>query len=163
MDPSDQQWIARAIELASRGASEGEVPVGAVLVHHGNSAAHAAVSEGWNQPIAKSDPTAHAEIMALRAAAHSLGNYRLLNSTLYVTLEPCAMCVGAMIQARIGRLVFGAFDPKAGAVQSVFQLLDSNIINHKIPYRGGVMEEDCGALLSQFFQARRRAKQECVG
>jgi len=156
MNPNDPQWIARALALAERGASEGEVPVGAVLVYQ-NADGETTVSEGWNQPIATQDPTAHAEIMALRAAAHTLGNYRLLNSTLYVTLEPCAMCVGAMIQARIGRLVFGAFDPKAGAVQSVFQLLDSKVLNHHVPYRGGVMAEDCGAILSQFFRARRVA------
>lgn len=161
MDPSDPKWIARALGLAERGASEGEVPVGAVLVHH-NGTADVSVGEAWNRPIAIQDPTAHAEILALRAAAIQLGNYRLLNSTLYVTLEPCAMCVGAMIQARIGRLVFGAFDPKAGAVQSVFQLLDSASLNHKISYNGGVMAEECAAILRQFFQVRRHFKRARV-
>ena len=149
---SDQQWMTYAIELAKRAASEDEVPVGAVLVHQ-----NVVVGEGWNQPIGTQDPSAHAEIMALRAGARTLENYRLLDTTLYVTLEPCTMCVGAMIHARIGRLVFGAFDEKAGAVESVFQLLDSNALNHQIPYRGGVMADVCGALLSEFFRIRREA------
>ncbi len=149
--------MAHALQLAERAAGEGEVPVGAVLVYQDTI-----MGEGWNQPIARRDPSAHAEIIALRAAAHSLGNYRLLNTTLYVTLEPCAMCVGAMIQARIERLVFGAFDQKAGAVQSVFQLLDTEALNHQIPYRGGVMAADCAAILSQFFQAKRREKAKNV-
>ena len=149
--------MAHALQLAERAAGEGEVPVGAVLVYQDTI-----MGEGGNQPIARRDPSAHAEIIALRAAAHSLGNYRLLNTTLYVTLEPCAMCVGAMIQARIERLVFGAFDQKAGAVQSVFQLLDTEALNHQIPYRGGVMAADCAAILSQFFQAKRREKAKNV-
>lgn len=157
MNSSDKKWIARALELAERGGSEGEVPVGAVLVCQ-DGGQDVLLGEGWNQPIAKKDPTAHAEIVALRAAATKLGNYRLLNSTLYVTLEPCAMCTGAMIQARIARLVFGAFDPKAGAVESVFQLLDSKQLNHQIPYEGGVMAEECGLILSDFFRARRGSK-----
>ena len=150
--PSAQHWIARALALAERAACEGEVPVGAVLVHEDS-----AVGEGWNRPIATQDPSSHAEIVALRAAAKSFNNYRLLNTTLYVTLEPCAMCVGAMIQARIERLVFGAYDPKAGAVGSVFQLLDSKVLNHQIPYRGGVNADACAAILSRFFQSRRAA------
>jgi len=152
--PSDQHWIARALQLAEQAARDGEVPVGAVLIYQ-----DMVVGEGWNQPIALQDPSAHAEIIALRQAAKTLDNYRLPNTTLYVTLEPCAMCVGAMLQARIERLVFGAFDPKAGAVQSVFQLLETKALNHQIIWTGGVMAEGCGHVLKRFFQQRRQRKE----
>jgi len=131
-------------------AAAGEVPVGAVLVLDNE-----AVGEGWNQPISRCDPTAHAEIMALQAAAARLGNYRLVNSTLYVTLEPCAMCAGAMIHARVGRVVFGATDPRAGAAGSIFNILQSARLNHRAEVVGGLLAEECGAVLRDFFRARR--------
>ncbi len=147
---NDQQFIQHALMLAQQAENEGEVPVGAVLVCEDNI-----ISEGWNQPIQLHDPSAHAEMMALRNAAKIIENYRLKNTTLYVTLEPCAMCVGAMIHARIERLVFGAYDPKAGAVTSVFHLLDDPRHNHVIPWTGGVCAEECGVLLKMFFKKKR--------
>ncbi|MBL8247449.1 MAG: tRNA adenosine(34) deaminase TadA [Candidatus Competibacter sp.] len=142
--------MRRALELAQCAAAAGEVPVGAVLVLDNE-----AVGEGWNQPISRCDPTAHAEIMALQAAAARLGNYRLVNSTLYVTLEPCAMCAGAMIHARVGRVVFGATDPRAGAAGSIFNILQSARLNHRAEVVGGLLAEECGAVLRDFFRARR--------
>jgi len=146
----DKQWMHEAIKLAEQAMIVDEVPVGAVMVLDNE-----VIGMGRNQPIASCDPTAHAEIVALRQAGNALQNYRLINSTLYVTLEPCAMCVGAMVHARIKRLVFGAIDPKAGAVQSVLNLLDNNLFNHKIEYVGGVLAEECGKLLTRFFRAKR--------
>jgi len=146
----DKQWMHEAIKLAEQAMIVDEVPVGAVMVLDSE-----VIGMGRNQPIASCDPTAHAEIVALRQAGNALQNYRLINSTLYVTLEPCAMCVGAMVHARIKRLVFGAIDPKAGAVQSVLNLLDNNLFNHKIEYVGGVLAEECGKLLTRFFRAKR--------
>lgn len=148
---NDEHWIRHALKLAERAQQEGEVPVGAVLVLNGEI-----IGEGWNRPIAAHDPTAHAEIMALRAGAEKLGNYRLNDTTLYVTLEPCVMCAGAMVHARIKRLVFGASDPKAGAIKSVFNILDSTRLNHRVEYVGGILAEECGGMLSQFFEARRK-------
>ncbi len=150
MDERDHYWMRRALELAQCAAAAGEVPVGAVLVLDNE-----AVGEGWNQPISRCDPTAHAEIMALQAAAARLGNYRLVNSTLYVTLEPCAMCAGAMIHARVGRVVFGATDPRAGAAGSIFNILQSARLNHRAEVVGGLLAEECGAVLRDFFRARR--------
>lgn len=150
----DRRWMGRALELASRAETLGEVPVGAVVIDSTGKV----VGEGWNQPISARDPTAHAEIAALRHAASVLGNYRLPGCTLYVTIEPCTMCVGAMIHARIARLVFGATEPKAGSVVSQAQLLDSPSYNHKIEYTGSVCAEQAGALLSAFFQERRKGK-----
>ena len=150
MDERDRYWMRRVLELAQRAAAAGEVPVGAVLVLDNE-----AVGEGWNQPISRCDPTAHAEIMALQAAAARLGNYRLVNSTLYVTLEPCAMCAGAMIHARVGRVVFGATDPRAGAAGSIFNILQSARLNHRAEVVGGLLAEECGAVLRDFFRARR--------
>lgn len=150
MDERDHYWMRRALELAQCAAAAGEVPVGAVLALDNE-----AVGEGWNQPISRCDPTAHAEIMALQAAAARLGNYRLVNSTLYVTLEPCAMCAGAMIHARVGRVVFGATDPRAGAAGSVFNILQSERLNHRAEVVGGLLAEECGAVLRDFFRARR--------
>lgn len=147
---TDEYWMRRALALAQCAAEAGEVPVGAVLVLGGE-----ALGEGWNRPISACDPTAHAEIVALRAAAARLGNYRLVNSTLYVTLEPCAMCAGAMIQARVGRVVFGATDPRAGAAGSVFNVLQSELLNHRAALESGILAEDCGAILRDFFRARR--------
>ena len=143
-------FIQYALSLAKKAEKEGEVPVGAVIVCDNKI-----MAEGWNQPIQLHDPSAHAEMMVLRKAAQHIGNYRLKNTTLYVTLEPCAMCVGAMIHARIERLVFGAYDPKAGAVKSVFQLLDDSRHNHAIQWEGGVCANECAAILKSFFQARR--------
>ena len=142
--------MRHALKLAERAQQEGEVPVGAVLVLNDEI-----IGEGWNRPIAAHDPTAHAEIMALRAGAAKLGNYRLNDTTLYVTLEPCVMCAGAMVHARIKRLMFGASDPKAGAITSAFNTLDSNKLNHRVEYVGGILPDECGAILSRFFEARR--------
>lgn len=147
----DTQWMEQALALARRGAGEGEVPVGAVLVLNG-----AIVGAGWNRPIAAQDPTAHAEVQALRDAGQRLGNYRLPGSTLYVTLEPCVMCAGAIIHARVARVVYGAPDPKAGACGSVFHLLPSDgRFNHRTTCVGGVLAGECGETLRAFFRARR--------
>ncbi|HEY1772301.1 MAG TPA: tRNA adenosine(34) deaminase TadA [Gammaproteobacteria bacterium] len=146
----DEKWMREALLLARQAEAAGEVPVGAVLVKDG-----AVLGAGWNQPIGAHDPTAHAEVMALRAAAKSLGNYRLTGSTLYVTLEPCAMCAGAMVHARVARLVYGAPDPKTGAAGSVFDLTRSDKLNHRLEVEGGVLAEECGGLLKDFFTRRR--------
>lgn len=146
----DERWMRHALELARRAQAEGEVPVGAVIVHDGKI-----VGEGWNQPIALHDPSAHAEMLALRAAAAKLRNYRLGDCTLYVTLEPCVMCAGALTHARINRLVFGATDPKAGAVQSIYDVIANPRLNHRVDWLGGVLADECGALLRDFFRARR--------
>ena len=149
-DACDRYWMRQALELARRAAEVGEVPVGALLLCEG-----AVIGEGWNQPIGACDPTAHAEVLALRAAAARLGNYRLVNSTLYVTLEPCPMCAGALVHARVARVVFGAADPRSGAAGSVFNLLQAEALNHRATVTGGVDAEACGALLRDFFRARR--------
>jgi len=140
---SDEQFIRRALELAAR--ADGEVPVGAVVVLEGK-----VVGEGWNRPLATHDPTSHAEIEAIRAAGMATGNYRLTGATLYVTLEPCTMCVGAIFLARIARVVYGAADPKAGAAD-----LFMSRHNFHTKVQGGILAEDCGAVLKQFFAARR--------
>ncbi|MGR6034990.1 MAG: tRNA adenosine(34) deaminase TadA [Candidatus Nitrosoglobus sp.] len=146
----DIEWMHHALALARHAEEEGEVPVGAVLVQNGE-----VIGEGWNCPIAANDPTAHAEIQAIRAASHYLNNYRLVGTTLYVTLEPCAMCAGAIIQARVRRVVFGAFDPKGGAAGSVLNVLPGDRLNHKVESQGGVLAESCGMIISAFFRARR--------
>jgi len=148
--PNDERFMQRALELARQAEQTGEVPVGAVLVHEGEI-----VGEGFNAPIGEHDPTAHAEIRALREAARRLGNYRLPGTTLYVTLEPCSMCAGAMIHARIQRLVFGASDPRTGAAGSVFDIAISPRHNHRLEVSGGILAGECGDLLKTFFQARR--------
>ena len=135
---NDEEFMRRALELAARAQAENEVPIGAVVVVEGRI-----IGEGWNRPIAASDPTAHAEIQAMRAAAAKLGNYRLTGATLYVTLEPCEMCIGAMFHARIARAVFGASDPK------------KLVLKNQVLLQGGVLAGECGALLSSFFAARR--------
>jgi tRNA(adenine34) deaminase len=147
--------MTKALALAQQAATVGEVPVGAVLVLN-----EELIGQGSNQPISSNDPTAHAEIIALRNAAQSLGNYRLPETTLYVTIEPCAMCIGALIHARVKRLVFGALEPKAGAVCSCLHLLDGTYFNHAIEYRQGVMAARCGQLLGDFFQQRRESKRK---
>jgi tRNA(adenine34) deaminase len=147
---ADERWMRRALELARQAEALGEVPVGALLVAGEN-----VLAEGWNQPISANDPTAHAEIVALRAASARQRNYRLPDSTLYVTLEPCAMCAGAMVHARVARVVYGAADPQAGAAGSRFDLLRSDTLNHRAEVVGGVLSESCAALLRDFFRARR--------
>lgn len=149
--PEDIAWMRHALALAQRAAAEGEVPVGAVVVKDG-----AVIGEGWNRPIAAHDPTAHAEIQALRAAANRIGNYRLVDTTLYVTLEPCPMCAGAMVHARVRRVVYATSDPRTGAGGSVFNLLQASQLNHQAEVCGGVLAEESAALLREFFQARRR-------
>lgn len=151
----DRFWMRRALELAQRAAEAGEVPVGAVLVQ-----GDGVVGEGWNRPISLCDPTAHAEMIALRAAAARIGNYRLVDSTLYVTLEPCPMCAGAMVHARVARVVYGAADPRAGAAGTVFDLLCSTVLNHRAEVTGGILAEECGTLLREFFRSRRSAPAE---
>ncbi|ABA59056.1 tRNA-adenosine deaminase [Nitrosococcus oceani ATCC 19707] len=146
----DIPWMHHALALARYAEEAGEVPVGAVVVQEGEM-----VGKGWNCPINSHDPTAHAEIQAIRAASQKLGNYRLVGTTLYVTLEPCAMCAGAIIQARIQRVVFGAFDPKGGAAGSALNILPGERLNHQVECQGGVLAESCGAILSAFFRARR--------
>ncbi len=146
----DEKWMARALRLAEAGAAAGEVPVGAVVVCDGEI-----IGEGSNRPIADIDPSAHAEIVALRAAAQYQGNYRLKNADLYVTLEPCAMCSGAMLHARIRRLIFAAFDPNSGAAGSVINVLDQARFNHRIDVTGGVLERPSATLLQSFFRERR--------
>ncbi len=146
----DEAWMRHALRLAQRAESMAEVPVGAVLVHNGGC-----IAEAWNRPIGLNDPTAHAEILALRDAGRALKNYRLINTTLYVTLEPCVMCMGAISHARVSRLVFGAFDGKRGAVCNALNLADASFLNHSINWQGGVLEEECATLLRDFFRARR--------
>jgi len=147
---TDIHWMRHALELARRAEQEQEVPVGAALVQAGQL-----IGEGWNRPVLTSDPTAHAEIMALRCAATVLDNYRLPGTTLYVTLEPCAMCAGAIIHARVERVVFGAFDPKSGAAGSRFLLLGTDRLNHQVKVEGGILDQECGDLLRSFFRRRR--------
>lgn len=147
---SDVGYVRRALELARRARALNEVPVGALVVLDGE-----VVGEGWNQPIAVHDPTAHAEIIALRAAAIRCNNYRLEGAALYVTLEPCAMCIGAATNARVSRVVFGAWDLKAGACGSVFDLTREPRLSHRVDVFGGVCAEECREILREFFEARR--------
>jgi len=149
---SDSVYMQLALEQAQQAWDLGEVPVGAVVVKDGE-----VIAVGCNQPIGKHDPTAHAEIVALRAAAEKLGNYRLPGCELYVTLEPCVMCSGAMMHARLARVVYGAADPKTGACGSVLNLFEQEQLNHHTDIVGGVMAEECGAMLKNFFAARRAA------
>lgn len=147
---ADGRWMQRALELAADARAAGEVPVGAVVVLD-----DASVGEGYNRPISSNDPSAHAEMVALREACRRLGNYRLPGATLYVTLEPCVMCAGAIIHARLERVVYGADDPKTGAAGSVFDTLLSERHNHRVVVESGLRAEECGALLIQFFQNKR--------
>lgn len=150
---SDEYWMRQALSLAQRAQEEGEVPVGALLVQDNQ-----VIGEGWNRPIGRHDPTAHAEIMALRQGGAVLQNYRLLNATLYVTLEPCVMCAGAMVHSRIRRLVYGAADEKTGAVGSLVDILRHPGMNHQVEIVSGVLAEECAATLSNFFRMRREQK-----
>jgi tRNA(adenine34) deaminase len=143
--------MQQALKLAERSKEQGEVPVGAVIVKDNQL-----IAEGWNQPIADHDATAHAEIMAIRAAGENLKNYRLPDTTLYVTLEPCTMCAGAMIHARVGRVVFGAPDPRTGSAGSAIDIFSKDYHNHRIDVVGGLMREECGQILKDFFKARRK-------
>lgn len=149
-DDIDICFMQRSLDLAKKAESLGEVPVGAIAVIENEI-----IGEGFNRSIGSNDPTAHAEIIALRLAAEKINNYRLLGVTLYVTLEPCIMCVGAMLHSRIKRLVFGAHDPKTGAVESVFKIFDEERLNHKIDVKSGVLSLDCGRILTDFFRSKR--------
>jgi tRNA(adenine34) deaminase len=148
----DRQYMREALRQARRGCREGEVPVGAVVV-----CKEEVVARAHNRPIHLNDPSAHAEILALRRAGRRLGNYRLPGCTLYVTIEPCAMCVGAIVQARIQRLVVGAMDPKAGACGSSLEVLNNRKLNHQVVFDSGILQAECSAILRQFFRERRKA------
>ena len=145
-----EYWMREALIEAQKAGDEGEVPVGALVLLNGKI-----IGRGHNNPIRQCDPSAHAEIVALRQAARNAGNYRLPGSTLIVTIEPCVMCVGAMIQARVEELIYGAPDPKAGAVHSRFRIADTEELNHRMLATGGILGEECGALMKEFFAARR--------
>ena len=149
----DLELMREALEEARRGAAAGEVPVGAIVVIDG-----AVVARAHNAPIALADPTAHAEVLALRAAGEKRGNYRLAGATLYATVEPCAMCCGALLHARVARLVYGAPDPKGGAARSLFRLLEDERLNHRVAVTAGIESEACAALLQRFFHTRRRGE-----
>lgn len=146
----DLRWMRRALALADHAAAAGEVPVGAVLVRD-----EVEIGAGWNAPVGGNDPTAHAEVVALRAAAAAAGNYRLPGSTLYATMEPCPMCAGAIVQARVARVVYGASDERWGAVQSVFEILGSRRLNHHVACEGGLLAEESVRRLKEFFERRR--------
>ena len=150
--PDDNYFMQQALALADKAAAQGEVPVGAVVVLDG-----AIIGRGWNQPISAADPTAHAEVMALRAAAAAQSNYRLPGASLYVTIEPCTMCAGALVHARITRVVYGAAEPKSGVAASNGCLFDGEHLNHRVNVVGGVLAEQCSAKISAFFQQRRQA------
>ena len=153
----DHQFMCQALALAQQAAELGEVPVGAVIVVDG-----VVIGEGYNQPIATHDPTAHAEVVAIRQAAQKLQNYRLENSTLYVTLEPCTMCVGALIHARISRVVFATTEPKAGSLVSARKQLETGYYNHVFKFEGGLLADEASKQLSDFFRSRREAKKKMV-
>jgi len=150
MSEPDELWMEEALRAAQRAQEAGEVPVGAVVVCEGR-----VIGRGWNRNLGDCDPTAHAEIVALREAAAAVGNHRLANCDLFATIEPCPMCAGALVHARIQRLVYGADDPKAGAVQSVLQVLNHPQLNHRVEVRGGVLAGRCAELLQTFFKNRR--------
>ena len=146
----DETFMRAALELAAEAHRRGEVPVGAVVVLDGT-----VIGSGFNQPISAHDPTAHAEIVAMRAAAQHLGNYRLTGADLYVTIEPCQMCVGAMVHARIARVIYGATEPKAGAIESAMRAHEHPALNHRLQAVGGLLEDECRAVIQQFFEQRR--------
>ena len=148
--------MERALELARKAEAAGEVPVGAVIVKDNQL-----IAEGWNQPIISHDATAHAEIMAMREAGIKLNNYRLIDTTIYVTLEPCSMCVGAMIHARVSKVVYGAAEPRTGALGGAFNLLEANQHNHLFDVESGVMAEESSVLLQKFFKSRRKSRSGC--
>ena len=148
---TDIRWMEKALELARKAEAVGEVPVGAVLVKDNQL-----IAEGWNQPITSCDATSHAEIMAMREAGKILNNYRLIDTTMYVTLEPCSMCVGAMIHARVSKVIFGAAEPRTGALGGAFNLLEANEHNHLFDFESGVLADESRDLLQRFFQSRRK-------
>lgn len=150
-------FMSMALEQAYRANGEGEVPVGAVVVKRGE-----VIAKAYNQVIKRNDPTAHAEILALREAASILKNYRLIDTTLYVTVEPCLMCGGALIQARVNKLIFGTFDPKMGAFGSIYNLAEDKRLNHRIEVESGILEEECCKLIKIFFKKRRRGTEEAI-
>ena len=150
MQNTDTDWMRHALQLAEQARQQDEVPVGAVIVLENRL-----IGEGWNQPITSHDPTAHAEIQALRAASQTMQNYRLPGATLYVTLEPCVMCAGALVHARVARVVFAATEPKTGAAGSCFDIFNTPQLNHKVICEGGVLADESGELLREFFRARR--------
>ena len=152
---NDREFMAQALALARQAEQEGEVPVGALLVKDGNI-----LGAGYNCPISQHDPSAHAEMQAIRQAAQKIGNYRLTDTTLYVTLEPCAMCAGLLVHSRIKRLVFGASDPKSGACGGALNVIGDPAMNHQVEVTAGVMADECGALLSEFFRNKRALKKQ---
>jgi len=145
------KWMSHALKLAERSRDEGEVPVGAVIIKDDQL-----IAEGWNQPIESHDATAHAEIMAIRAAGETMNNYRLPGTSLYVTLEPCTMCAGAIIHARVADVVFAATDPRTGSAGSAIDIFSKDYHNHRVKVTGGIMQEECGQILKSFFQERRK-------
>ncbi|MFL6374339.1 MAG: tRNA adenosine(34) deaminase TadA [Pyrinomonadaceae bacterium] len=151
MRKTDEDWMIMALNFAHEAEKSGEVPVGAVIVGSDGGM----IATGYNQPITRSDPTAHAEIIALRNAGQGLGNYRLNGCTIYTTVEPCAMCAGALVNARISRLVYGARDERFGAVETHFRICDSEVLNHRMEVTGRIMEQDCRRLIQDFFRVRR--------
>ena len=154
-EPSDQYWMGLALEQAELAAAKNEVPVGAVVVLDNEL-----IGSGYNQMITACDPTAHAEIIALRDAAQTIENYRLMDATLYVTLEPCSMCAGAMVHSRIAHLVYGATEPKAGVAKSRDEFFTADFLNHRVTVEGGVCAEQCSSMLSDFFARRRQEKKQ---
>ena len=155
MNDDDTRWMQYALVLAQHAATLGEVPVGAVVVREG-----AIIGEGWNCPISENDPTAHAEVMALRDASSKQKNYRLPDATLYVTIEPCTMCAGALIHSRVARVVYGATEPKAGVVESNTCVFEGEHLNHKLNYEGGVLAQECSEVLKAFFKRRREERKK---
>ena len=150
---TDKEWMQKALQLAKKSEGQGEVPVGAIIVYQNEI-----IGKGWNQPILLHDPTAHAEIIALREAGRKMHNYRLLDSTMYVTLEPCAMCAGAIVQARISRLVYAVEDKKTGACGSVFNIVQTEELNHSVEITKGILERECQTLIKNFFKEKRLKK-----
>ncbi|MGK0442554.1 MAG: tRNA(Arg) A34 adenosine deaminase TadA [Pseudohongiellaceae bacterium] len=151
----DEKWMRYALNLAKKAAEQGEVPVGAVVVNGGEI-----IGEGWNRPIISCDPTAHAEVVALRDAGLNEQNYRLPGTTLYVTIEPCTMCAGAIIHSRVTRVVYGATEPKSGVIESNPCVFDGEHLNHKVEFSGGVLASECSDIVSSFFKARREVKKK---
>jgi len=152
MNADHEIFMHQAVDQAAKALANGEVPVGAIVVNNGY-----AIGAGFNQPVGRSDPTAHAEVIALRKAAHHVGNYRLTGATVYVTIEPCLMCAGAMVHARIGTLVFGASEPRTGVVRSRMRVLDEAFQNHRVEVVEGVLEEQCRSMIQTFFADRRKS------
>ena len=150
---TDEEWMQQAFQLAKKSEGQGEAPVGAIIVYQNEI-----IGKGWNQPILLHDPTAHAEIIALREAGRKMHNYRLLESTMYVTLEPCAMCAGAIVQARISRLVYAVEDKKTGACGSVFNIVQTEELNHSVEITKGILERECQTLIKNFFKEKRLKK-----